>query len=126
MLTLQYIPYHDFSSLSMEDKLAKIIKAVKAEKILLIEGRLNPMEESELIKRTMHAISSNFKGIEIASIDYEFKGDFLENMKRNVAHFLLRKRGGLTIVGPATVVKEIRKDPSKIELLTLDRKKNKR
>lgn len=126
MLTLQYIPYHEFTSLSMEEKLGKIIKAVRDEKILLIEGRLNPMEESELIKRTMKVISNSFKGIEIASIDYDFKGDFFENMKRNVAHYLLRKRGGLTIVGPATVVKEIRKDPTKIELLTMDRKKKKR
>ena len=73
MLTLQYIPHHEFSSLSAENKLKHIIKAMKDDKILLIEGRLNPMEESELIKRTMQAISKNFKGIEIASIEYDFK-----------------------------------------------------
>ncbi len=126
MLTLQYIPHHEFASLSMEEKLVKIIRAVKEEKILLIDGRLNPIEESELIKRTMQAINKNFKGIEIASINYDFKGDFFENMKRDIAHYLLRKRVGLTIVGPATIVKEIRKDPSKIELLTLDKKKKRK
>ncbi len=123
MLTLQYIPYHEFAPLNMDEKLKRILKAVKEEKILLIEGRLNPIEESELIKRTMQVISRTFKGIEIASIDYEFKGDFFDKMKRDVAHFLLRRRGGVTIVGPATIVKEIRKDPSKIELLTMDKKK---
>ena len=125
MLTLQYIPNHDFVLLSMDEKLKKILKAVREDKILLIEGRLHPIEESELIKRTMQAISKNFKGIEIASIDYEFKGDFFEKLKKDIAHYLLRKRSGLTIVGPATIVKEIRKDPSKIELLTMERK-NKR
>lgn len=125
MLTLQYIPQHEFVSLHIEEKLKKILKAMKEGKILIIEGRLDPNEESELIKRTMQNIGKDFKGIEIASIDYEFKGDLFEKVKRDIAHYLLRRRAGLTIVGPATVVKEIRKDPSKIELLTLE-KKNKR
>ncbi len=123
MLTLQYIPYYEFASLNMDEKLKRILKAVKEDKILLIEGRLDPAEESELIKRTMQAITKSFKGIEIASINYEFKGDFFDKVKKDIAHFLLRKRAGLTIVGPATIVKEIRKDPSKIELLTMDKKK---
>ena len=123
MLTLQYIPHHEFASLNTDEKLKRILKSVKEDKILLIEGRLDHMEESELIKRTMQVINKTFKGIEIASIDYEFKGDFFDKVKKDIAHFLLRKRSGLTIVGPATIVKEIRKDPSKIELLTMERKK---
>ena len=123
MLTLQYIPHHDFVSLTMDEKLKRILKAVKEGKILLIEGRLDSLEESELIKRTMQVISKDFKGIEIASIDYQFKGDFFEKLRKDLAHYLLRKRSGLTIVGPATIVKEIRKDPSKIELLTMEKKK---
>ena len=47
MLTLQYIPNHDFVTLSMDEKLKKILKAVREDKILLIEGRLHPVEESE-------------------------------------------------------------------------------
>lgn len=124
MLTLQYIPHHEFFSLDTDERLKRILKSMKADKILLIEGRLDPVEESELIKRTMHAINKTFKGIEIASIDYQFKSDDLvEQAKRSFANFLLRRRPGLTIVGPATIVKEIRKDPSKIELLTLEKKK---
>ncbi len=123
MLTLQYIPHHDFVSLTMDEKLKRILKAVKEGKILLIEGRLDSLEESELIKRTMQVISKDFKGIEIASIDYQFKGDFFEKLRKDIAHYLLRKKSGLTIVGPATIVKEIRKDPSKIELLTMEKKK---
>lgn len=123
MLTLQYIPNHEFASLTMDEKIRKILKGVKEDKIILIEGRLNPVEESELIKRTMQIISKSFKGIEIASMDYQFKGDFVDRVKKDIAHFLLRKRSGLTIVGPATIIKEIRKDPSKIELLTMERKR---
>ena len=123
MLTLQYIPHHEFASLNMDEKLRRILKAVKEGKILIVEGRLDPMEESELIKRTMQNITKDFKGVEIASIDYQFKGDFFEKVKEDIAHFLLRRRSGLTIVGPATIVKEIRKDPSKIELFTMEKKR---
>ena len=124
MLTLQYIPYHEFSMLDLDDKLKKIIKAVKEGKILLIEGRLEAIEESELIKRTMQVISQKFQGIEIASIDYDFKNmEIGDRIKKSIANFLLHRRPGLTIVGPATIVKEIRKDPSKIELLTMEKKK---
>ena len=127
MLTLQYIPYHEFSVLDLDEKLKRIIKAVKDDKIILIEGRLEALEESELIKRTMQVISNKFKGIEIASIDYDLKNMvFIDKVKKNLANFLLRRRSGLTIVGPASIVKEIRKDPTKIELLTMEKKKSKR
>ena len=124
MLTLQYIPYHEFAPLNMDDKLRKVLRSVKEDKIILIEGRLDSLEESELIKRTMQHIDKKFKGIEIASIDYDFKNlDAFEKIKKNLANLLLRRRSGLTIVGPATIVKEIRRDPTKIELLTMEKKK---
>ena|SRR3989344_2108995 len=127
MLTLQYIPFHEFVDLNTDEKLKKILKTVKEDKIIMIEGRLNPAEESELIKQTMASINKNFKGIEIASIDYSLKSEgLIEDLKHHLGHYLLRKRSGLTIVGPATLVREIRKDPSKIELLTMEKKKKKR
>ncbi len=124
MLTLQYIPHHDFANLELGDKLKRILKAVKDDKILLIEGRLDPMEESELIKKTMGEISKSFKGIEIASVAYDSKNmELWEKAKRNLANMILNKRSGLTIVGPASIVREIKKDPNKIELLTMEKKK---
>ena len=124
MLTLQYVPHHEFVNLNLDDKMKKILKAVKDDKIMLIEGRLAPLEESELIKRTMAEISKRFKGIEIASLDYDFKNmEVWEKVKKNLAYMLLRRRSGLTIVGPASIVREIKKDPNKIELLTMEKKK---
>src|SRR3989338_6917754 len=124
MLTLQYQPHHEFAYLEIDDKLKRILKAVKEDKILIIEGRLKPLEESELIKRTMEEINKKFKGIEIASFDYDFKNlELWDKVKKNLAYMLLRRRSGLTIVGPATVVREIKKDPNKIELFTMDKKR---
>ena len=37
---------------------------------------------------------------------------------------LLGNRQGLTIIGPATIIKEIKKNPNKIELLTHPTKRN--
>ncbi|MBS3167541.1 DUF2073 domain-containing protein [Candidatus Woesearchaeota archaeon] len=126
MLTLQYVPHHEFVQLSMDEKINKILRAVRDGKILLIEGRLNPLEESELIKKTMEVITKDFKGVEIASIDYEpFNKSLFDKLKKDLGNFLLKRRPGITIVGPATIVKEIRKDPSKIELLTMEKKKKK-
>ena len=124
MLTLQYIPHHEFFGLDLDQKLKKILKCVKDERIILIDGKLHPSEESELIKKTMEQIDRKFKGIEIASINYDFSDlDLFEKLKKNIANMLLNRRAGFTIVGPATIVKEIRKDPSKIELYTMDKKK---
>ena len=124
MLTLQYIPYHEFAPLTLDDKLKKVLKSVKLDRIIIIEGRLNPVEESELIKRTMQQIDRKFKGIEIASVDYDFENaDLMEKLKKNLAHYLLKRKHVLTIVWPSTIVKEIRRDPGKIQLLTKDIKR---
>ena len=39
-------------------------------------------------------------------------------LKARMVNFLLGNRSGLTIIGPANVVKEIKQDPDKIQLLT--------
>lgn len=121
MLTLQYIPHHEVEGLSIEDKIKKILKSVKDDKIILIDGKLSPIEESELIKATMEQIDKRFKGIEICSVDYLQRDiKFYDYMRKIIGNFLLNKKAGVTIVGPATIVKEIKKDPNKIELLTMD------
>ena len=47
-------------------------------------------------------------------------------LKEGIAKVLLGNRQGLTIIGPANVVKAIKKDPKKIELFTKESKKKKR
>jgi hypothetical protein len=125
MLTLQYIPAYEIHNLDSEAKIKKLLKIVKEEKIILVEGRLSSEEEAKLIQRTMEQISGNFKGIEICSIDSKKNLMFLEKLKHGIAKMLLGSKTGLTIIGPASIVKEIKKDPNKIELLTKDFKKKK-
>ncbi len=41
-------------------------------------------------------------------------------------NMLMGDRMGFTIIGPATIIKQIKKDPDKIELFTKDIKKKKK
>lgn len=115
MITLQIIPYSEIEHLSSVGRIRKILDIAKENKIVLLQGRLKRDEEKELIKATMEEINKDFKGIELATFD-----DMAEEngMKKMLAGWLLGDRVGMTIVGPASVVKEIKQDPSKIELLT--------
>ena len=124
MLTLQFVPYASIESLSSLGRIKKLLKMAKENKIVLLEGRLKKEEEAELIKTTMEEINEEFKGIEIAVI-YPEAGQtaFLKKSKSHFINILLGDRQGITIIGPASIVKEIKKDPNKIQLLTEDNRK---
>ena len=117
-LTLQFVPYSEIGNLESYDKIKKILKVVKENKIVLIEGKLRSDEEAMLIQKTMEQIDRKFKGIEIATIEGKDETNFIAVLKRTLARTLLGDKFGLTIVGPASIVKEIKKDPNKIELFT--------
>lgn len=120
-LTLQFIPYSDIESLKSPERVDKFLEIVKKNKIILLEGKMQPQEESELIRRTMEEIDDKFKGIEISPILSEKKqAVFFKKIRENLINLLLGNRRGFTIIGPASIVKEIKQDPEKIQLLTED------
>ena len=59
-----------------------------------------------------------FKGVELAVIAQN-KGDlgFMNKMKFGLAKALTGQQNALTIIGPATIVKEMKKDPKKLEVM---------
>lgn len=123
-LTIQFIPHHDIERLSSLGKIKKLLKLAREDKIVMLEGRLGKEEEAELIKTTMEEIDDDFKGIEIAVIYPNVsKGDIIKRLRDGLANLLLGDRVGLTIIGPANVVREIKKDPNKVMLFTKDQKK---
>jgi len=126
MLTLQFVPYSDIEVLDSDKRIDKLLELVKDEKIVLLQGRLKPDEETQLIQRTMELISKSFKGIEVCTIYPESKDkQLLGIMRKEMVKLLLGNREGLTIIGPASIVKEIKRDPNKIQLLTdIPRTKN--
>jgi len=60
----------------------------------------------------------NFRGIELAVIAGNGNSGFFGKFRRNFANAISGgDLGAVTIVGPATIVKEIKRNPKKIELL---------
>lgn len=126
MLTLQFIPYIELEHLDSEERIEKLLNLVQSDAILLLEGRLRPHEETQLIQKTMEAISRKFKGIELSVIYPEQKNEaFFARLRHSFINLMLGNRRGMTIIGPANVVEEIKQDPDKIQLFTKDVKTKK-
>ena len=124
MLTLQFLPYGDIEHLNTDQRIKKLLGLVKDNKVVLMQGRLKPEEETKLIQQTMELIAQEFKGIEICTIYPEEKNlRFVNKVKKEMVKFLLGNRDGVTIIGPASVIKEIKRDPNRIELFTVAPKK---
>ena len=123
MLTLQYIPINEIENLDSQDKIRKLLSLVKEDKILLVEGRLTPGEEAKLIESTMEQITKSFKSIEICTVYPQKKREvqFFDKLRKEVLN-ILGYRQGITIIGPASIIKDIKRDPTKIELLTKNNK----
>lgn len=120
MLALQYIPFNEIENLSSERRITKILNIVKKNRIVLMQGRLKPVEEAGLIEKTMEEVNKEFKGIELCTIypTDEKNEKVMKQLKQIFIKLFIGDREGLTIIGPATVVKEIKRNPDKIELLT--------
>ena len=85
-----------------------------------MQGKLKPEEETRLIENSMTLIGNipNFAGIEIATISGENEHKTVFNrLRHNLARILVGEKDAITIIGPATVVKEITRNPKKIELM---------
>jgi len=118
--TIQFLPYSEIRSLDSNERIKKILNIVLGNNILILQGKLTPEEETRLIGDTMAMIGHvrEFKGIELAVISGN--GDFglFGKMKKGIIGMLSGgDLGAVTIIGPATIVKEIKRNPKKIELL---------
>jgi len=121
MVTLQFVPYSEIEDLGSARRVKKLIDIVKENKIVLLQGRLKKDEETDLISIAMEEFGNKFKGIELAVINPENRDQSgFKKMRNNFFGLLLGDRQGLTVIGPASIVTEIKKDPNKIQLhLTL-------
>lgn len=123
-LTIQYVSPTELQGLASDEKIEKLLSIVKEDKIALVQGRLKKSEEVALIAKTMENIDKKFKGIEIAVLNPTASaGSFYQHIKAHIAQFLLGHQPGITVIGPATVIREIKQDPNKIQLYTIDKNK---
>lgn len=119
MVTFQFIPFHEMEQLSSAKRVNKLLNIVKDDRIVIMEGRLKKEEEADLIEITMEEITPKFKGIELSVIYPDpNKLNAKQKIKGAFATLLLGDRQGMTIIGPASIVKKIEKNPNKVELYT--------
>ena len=124
MLTIQLVPYSELKGLDQEEKMLRILKIVKQDKLTILEGKLTPQEEALLIQKTMEEINKDFKGIEVCSMDYSSNGKqrWGEILWERIIGLLSSGRKGVTVIGPASIIKQIKRNPKKIEVLTTIKK----
>src|SRR3989338_4846030 len=119
--SIQFLPYSEIKDLDSDQRIRKILSIVLGNNILIIQGKLKTDEEARLIGDTMAMIGhvANFKGIELAVISGNGEGEsILDKMKLGMANFLTGGNvNAVTIIGPATIEKEMKRNPKKIELL---------
>ncbi len=118
-LSLQVVSFAEIEGLSIGERVKKILGIILGNKIALIQGRLRPEEEARLIEDTMAMVDhiKGFKGIELAVIEPDIKDKgFFDKLRFTIAKSLVGDSSALTVIGPSSIVKEIRRDPKKIEL----------
>ena len=119
-LTIHFMPYSEIVHEETIGRIKKILGVILENKIVILQGRLKPEEETKLIENTMTLIGNidGFRGVEIAAIsnDSENRGLF-EKIRHNIARILVGEQDAVTIIGPASVVTEIKRNPRKIELM---------
>ena len=92
-----------------EEKLKFIIKEVKKGKILVLEQGLTPFEQTSLIENTMKEIKEDtFIGVEMEGYASD-SPTFIQKI------FRITKKPRLTLIGPANLLKTIKKDDNMIQ-----------
>ena len=118
--SIQFLPYSEIRGLDSHQRIRKILNIILGNNILILQGRLEPEEETRLIGDTMAIIGhvKDFKGVELAVISGNGNEGFFGKFRKNLVSAIAGGDiGAVTIIGPATIVKEIKRNPKKIELL---------
>jgi hypothetical protein len=119
-LTLQFIPFSEIEKLDSTGRIRKLLEIVLKNKIIVIQGRLKPEEETRLIGDTMVMVGKvkGFRGIELAVVSPNSKDrDFMSKLKHGIANALVGQTDSLTIIGPAAIIKDMKRDPRKLEVM---------
>jgi hypothetical protein len=119
-LTLHFMPYGEIAKLETVERIKKLLKIILDNKVVILQGRLRPEEESRLIEDTMIMIGNikGFKGVELAVISQDNSDKTMfDKFKFGLAKALVGQQDALTIIGPASIVKEMKKDPKKLEVM---------
>lgn len=108
-ISVDLISRQKLEELSSNEKLDFILKEVQKGKVLVLEQGLTSMEQTSLIEHTMKEIEQDtFIGIEMEGYS-EDRPTFLQKFLGKM------KKPRMTVIGPADLLKTIRKDSNMIQ-----------
>jgi hypothetical protein len=118
-LTIHFMPYSEIAKEDAFGRVKKLMGLILENKIIILQGRLKPEEETKLIENTMTLIGNlkGFQGVEISTLSGDADQTVFDKVRHNIARILVGEQDAITLIGPASFVKEIKRDPKKIELL---------
>ena len=108
-LKMDFLSSSALDSHTSLEKISMIVERVKGGDLVVIEGGLTPEEEAELIETTMREIDvENFLGIDVYTLEKDKVSFFGLSRKKTV---------GITIIGPANVMKEVKKKSNFLSMI---------
>ena len=108
-ISVNLVSRQKLDQFTSEEKLKFILKEVKKGKILVLEHGLTPIEQASLIENTMREIEHDtFIGVEMEGYG-EDKPTFVQKI------FGMMKKPRMTLIGPADLLKTVRKDSNMIQ-----------
>ena len=115
-LKIKILPYENLKKYEFNS----IFKDLKEDTIILVDAKLKSEEEAHLIKETMKKVSEKFSGIELSSLELASENNigFVEKLKKRFMETMIGKKRGLTLIGPAKIIRRIRKNPEHLMLYT--------
>jgi len=118
-LTLHFMPYSEIARLESVERIKKLLKIILTNKVVVLQGRLTNEEETRLIEDTMIMVGNikGFKGVELAVIEQGNDLSAMEKLRFGLAKAISGQQNALTIIGPATIVKEMKRNPKKLEVM---------
>lgn len=108
-ISFNLISRQKLEELNSDEKLKFIISEVKKGKILVLEHGLTPVEQTNLIEHTMKEIEHDtFIGVEMEGYRAD-QPSFLQKI------FGMVKKPRITLIGPADMLKMVKKDSNMIQ-----------
>src|SRR3989339_1184388 len=102
-LTLHFMPYSEIVKLETVERIKKLLRIILDNKVVILQGRLKPEEESRLIEDTMIMIGNikGFKGVELSVISSDNEGTMFDKLRFGLAKMISGQQNAITIIGPA-------------------------
>lgn len=117
MTGVQVLSYELIKNLDSDKKVKRILDIAKKGDVVMLEGKLTSDEELTLTSRALRNVSGKFTGIEIAYLSSTSSNSILEKAKDLIIKAIASHRVGITVIGPSKIIKEIKMDPNKLEIL---------